>query len=192
MPQFKCNHNNNEYGILTGCYPLINKFGDKFWQFTTHNNSTGQSLEDCQPILKPLSDLIKRLPNGKIPIIELMNIAYGIEYSEIYCNYYIEEDTVICEVISSKLDLDDLIPNKNSMICEKIVVGFEVDIEPNFFGFDKYGKNLEDIITYESFQIVLNPDKIIQYLIANHFDIDGLIAKGLALNFNDIEGLPLF
>jgi len=167
ITMFKQNYNGNEFGVLNGVYPLYDKDGRMFWQYTTHNNSTGQSLKDCQLCLRPLKDLVKRLPNGQIPIIELYQIAYDkqVNYDE----------------ISFDIDEENFVVFAEKIFDNKSKAGFEVDIELDNFGFDAY---FEIFGLSTEFQIINKPKKIIEYLLENHFDIDFLINKGLAIEKN--------
>lgn len=55
---FRIDYVNKEFGVLNGIYPLY-KDEKCYWQYTTSENSTGSSLKNCKPILRPLSDLTK-------------------------------------------------------------------------------------------------------------------------------------
>src|ERR1035437_4100484 len=58
---FKSNYNGNEFGVLNGIYPLwkASDIQKAYWQFTTDNNSTGQSLKDGILQLRPIEYLDK-------------------------------------------------------------------------------------------------------------------------------------
>jgi len=164
---YQSNYNGNEFGILNGVYPLYDKDKNIFWQYTTDNNSTGQSLKYCLPLLKPLSDTIMLLKNGEIPIIECANLAGLDVINHEAFEFRIEQNTVICE----------------RQITSKSFEGFEIDFDD--FGFDLYRIRKTKNGEKTTIKVVSNPDLIIQYLYSKGFDIQNLIENKMALNIND-------
>lgn len=126
---------------------------------TTYNASTiiaSVNNQGYKIVLRPMSDLIKELPDGTIPIMELAKIATGEEYK----NYDIEltDYTVMC------VDKDEsagFIIGLNSL---DMTVTYE----------DVFNNPLE------------NPIGLFDYLNQHHFDYRGLIEIGLAIDINTI------
>jgi len=161
------NYNGNEFGILNGVYPLYDKDKNMFWQYTTDNNSTGQSLKYCLPLLKPLSDIVNMQIDSKIPIIECARLAgLDMKFENEY-KFRIENNTVICERQKST----------------KTFIGFEIDLDD--FGFDSYKITKTKNGEKTKYNVVSNPDLIIDYLYSKKFDVQNLIENKMALNIND-------
>lgn len=163
--KYLSNGNGNEFGILNGIYPLYdsrNKPRKTFWQYTTENNSTGQSLVDGKLLLRPLSDVVIQLKDGTIPIIECARLA-GFDVDDNIMNYRIciRDNTAILEHRT-----------KTSL------TGFEIDFDN--FGFDIF----REFKRTTKFSVVDNPLKIVEYLYSKGFDLSNLIEKKLALNIN--------
>jgi hypothetical protein len=150
-----------------------NKTGFKYSTFD--NPVLSENLNDCYPILRPMTDLIKQLPNGKIPIIECFCLAIDrVSDSFIEPKLYIENETAIVEF-----------NNENDLVH-----GFEIDFESDNFGFDCFqvlNKTLDifEIKDITHFKPVNNTLKIMEYLKENWFDIHGLIDNKLAININN-------
>ena len=123
------------------------------------NESTCCTLIDGKPILRPLMDLCKPLPNGEIPAIEL-----------------------------AKLNLKHKSVNRRLLVDSEGNPIFECRIITKPFGGVLKVTNFDSWIVYASFTRMDNLAYFqIDYLLKYHFDVFGLIEKGLAIDKNTIE-----
>lgn len=110
-------------------------------------------------ILRPLSDLIKPLPSGEIPIIEMAKIV-NTGYDDIdWDNAKIE----------TKYNY--------SVIDEDYNLLFRFNTENMYFDMNEDGSGICG---------VPHTDKLFEYLFANMFDVFGLLEKGLAIDLNKV------
>ena len=111
------------------------------------------NINECKPILRPMSDLYKPiLPQNHIPIIELAKIAYANCYP--------------FELENNKLKITNggfyyFYWGENSFIT--------------IYRFDGVGR------------VVPNQLELFQYLFQHHFDVFGLIDKGIAIDINKLN-----
>lgn len=111
-------------------------------------------------LLRPLSDLIKPLPSGEIPLVEMakiVNTGYdGIEWDNI------------------KIETE----YNYSVIDEDYSLLFRFNTENMYFDMNEDGSGISG---------VPHTDKLFEYLFANHFDVFGLCDKGFAIDINKIN-----
>lgn len=110
-------------------------------------------FDNFKPILHPLSDLTKPLPDGTIAILELAKIAFPFE------NWYLKNENVC----SAHSDVAPILKFKFRPD------GFVIETD-NFHG-----------------NFAPNQFECFQYLFSKHFDIYGLIEKGLAIDINTLK-----
>ena len=120
-------------------------------------------IEECQPILRPLSDLTNEIEiNGKkfIPIYGLAMIEGSFD-------------------MSAKLDF--------AQDNDTWIIGFKNHLETKVFGYDTingFGVHFRPEMQWEQ---VCNQLELHQKLFEWHFDVFGLIEKGLAIDINTIQ-----
>ena len=116
-------------------------------------------IEDLKPILRPLSDLTKEIEI----FVEIFSLCYGINYTK----------NEIHNVFDSR------IANKNYYLLtelnRQISISYDGDKQV-FRTFDKSEKSIQMKTQLGLFNI----------LFKNHFDVFGLIKKGLAIDINTI------
>jgi hypothetical protein len=145
-------------------YYTIDKI-NKIWLSFIEKNG-GQSIDDCKPILYPLLDILKeREIEGKqiVPLIELAKIAYPknrplSDFS--ICNGYVK--------------LDNWNIGGYSFHFDKKEISFDCRVDFNGH-------------TWRNNCYVPNQLKLLQKLYEWHFDIHGLIEKGLAIDINTLN-----
>lgn len=135
-------------------------------QHKEDNEITYSSLSGCKPLLRPMSDLYKPcLPDGKIPIVELAKIA-----------------------VLGQNNCDDLLWDIDSSYEYVSAIKKEYEY---CFGYDNVGAfwiNKEDICDRYFTDIDINSQlQLFQKLYEWHFDIHGLIDKGIAIDLNTIK-----
>lgn len=119
-----------------------------------------EMIEKPTILLRPLSDLVKPMPSGEIPLVELAKIEGVISGNGEY-EITIKDDTAILNVG---------------------FFVFEVDID-NDAGFCVYTNRGNQEVDLP----VSNQVKLWEYLFANHFDVYSLIPDNLAVDINSIE-----
>lgn len=125
---------------------------------------------DTKLLLRPLSDLIKPLPSGEIPLVELAKIEGRVDTSD--PNYLLSElknPSIYAAGVKFKIENDD------------------DDNKWDVFGYDTrygFGRHFRPSLEQSS---ACNQLQLFEYLYANMFDIHGLIEKGLAVNIEEIE-----
>ena len=125
-------------------------------------------ISDFKPILRPLSDLTKEITHNEekfVPILKILEIL-KIKYT----HYTLLDNSV-------DLVLDWKYHKGNSKTKENQKVRFWFN---NFKGIGFYCTNM-NLFMYKDIQGALN--KLHEW----HFDIFGLIEKGSAINFNDLQ-----
>lgn len=141
----------------------------------------GKPYEQYKPILRLLSDLTKEIEiNGEkfVPIIELFKMRTQ-HLSDSIDKYYIENDTAILKL------QENAYPDGEMSYCHF----FEIDIEPEAVNFSlatEYYKIDTDGIWKEEFGFVGNEFNMLQKLYEWHFDVFGLIEKGLAVSYDNV------
>lgn len=122
------------------------------------------NFDEIKPILRPLSDLVKPcLEDGKIPIVELANIAFPSSGASDYPN--------------PEISLDNL--DRCVFEYKKHILHFEYDRMMNaFFCYDESD--------YHNSGFIRNQLKLFQKLYEWHFDIHGLIGRGDAIDKDSI------
>ena len=122
-------------------------------------------VSECKPILRPLSDLTK----------EIDGVVHLVELAEIQCECDILDYKLQSKVIGgiSTFGINYINDDYGSM-----VFGYDT-----FNGFGLHIKPMNDIL------FVSNQLKLYEYLFKNHFDVYGLIEKGLAIDVNTIENV---
>jgi len=126
---YKSNYNGNEYGILNGVYPLYNRNKEIFWQYTTDNNSTGQSLESCKLVLIQMSDIENYFNLDAFEIPEFREFVGG-DWCDIYDNAIVHIAENINDINISALPfklIEWLLINKFD-IYGLIKLGLAIDI----------------------------------------------------------------
>lgn len=137
-------------------------------------------LKYAKPILRPLSDLTKEIEvNGEkfIPIVELFNLRTQKTNARVK-EIYIKDNTAVIEC--------------EPLIIEKVIHSidfFEIDLEPEDITFSLVTE-LKFPQEIESFYLLGNEFKMYQRLFEWHFDVFGLIEKGLAVNINTLQKTP--
>ena len=117
-------------------------------------------LYQIRPILRPLTDLCTQLPNGKIPAVEMAKLDL---------------------IYKKHLDRTLLVDDKWEPI-------FEYRIIEKSFGKVLKVTSADTWIIYLSFTKISNISHFLfEYLLKNHFDVFGLIEKGLAIDINTLE-----
>lgn len=124
----------------------------------------GFNLDKIKPLLHPLSDLYKEI-DGKVGIVELAKIAVSHHFS-------FEHEF--------KPDISD---------CGRIV---RIDSDGDVFEFqmsshDGYTVCLTEYEDGESYDLYVDQLEIFTYLFQHHYDVYGLIDKGLAIDINSIS-----
>lgn len=115
------------------------------------------------PILRPLSDLTK----------EIYGVVHLVELAKIQCEYDIEEYKLQSNVIDGMSAFGINYLNNDD---ESMVFGYDT-----YNGFGLHIKPMNDVL------FVSNQIKLYTYLFQHHFDIYGLIEKGLAIDINNIK-----
>lgn len=118
-------------------------------------------IKDISLVLRPMSDLIKPLPNGEIPLNELAKIYENNEYGYPSTNNWDIKPITITGIYEAQ---------KNCMI-------FSYFGEDNTITIEEHGKD----------GVISNPIMYFDYLFKNHFDIYGLIKKGFAIDINKLN-----
>lgn len=125
----------------------------------------GLSLDEIKPLLLPMSSIYKEMEDGTVPIVELAKITGWLTIQDWKVSHRIVDGFFTCGV--RWFDEED----------EKYYV-FGWDEEN---GFGMHEKPSRDI------HFVPNQLKLFTYLFENHFDVFGLIDKGLALDKTKIK-----
>jgi len=133
---YKCDYIGEEYGICNGYYMI----GDGIYYTFKDRNTAGKNFNNCNPILRPLSDLTKPITIDGITFVP---------NAWIYDN--IKKDVEIYKFLNGKISLDIETENYNQTI----------DLMDGYL--------------------------IIQKLNEWHFDWQGLIDKGLAIDINTLK-----
>jgi hypothetical protein len=163
---------------LTGMYK---KDGTEIVQIsnTDYYLDSDENEFKIQPILRPITDLIKEIEhNGKIiiPIIDLFNLKTQ-HTSDKLERYYIENDTAILQLQES------INPDRISSSIDF----FEIDLEAGSVAFSLVTEfYLEGEKVDDRFFLLGNEQKMYEYLRELLFDTDGLIATGLAIDINTL------
>jgi len=147
-------------------------------------NSISETLniEYFKPILRPLSDLTKKIEvNGEkfVPILELYKMRTQHMTDKID-KYYVENDTAI-------LKLEELTTPDGNI---SFIHYFEIDIESERVHFSictETVDNIKDEIIEERFGFIGNEFNMLQKLYEWHFDIHGLIEQNLAIDKNTLS-----
>lgn len=150
--------------------------------FNAKNGSNHVPVCGLKPLLHPLSDLTKEIEvNGEkfVPIVELFKMRTQYLPDSID-KYYIENDTAILKL------QENTYPDGTISYCHF----FEIDIDPEAINFSlatEYYKTDVDEIWKEEFGFIGNEFNMLQKLYEWHFDIYGLIEKGLAIDINTLD-----
>ena len=126
---------------------------------------------DVKPLLRPMSDLVVENKEGFVPIVELFELRS--QATSDWENYYIEDNTAI-------LKLKD--KNYAGVIEQSY---FEVDLEPYDVSFSIASEIEKDGKKETRFYLAGNEMKMYEKLFEWHFDVFGLIDKGLAISKNE-------
>lgn len=121
---------------------------------------------DLFPILRPLSDLTKNCLEGeKIPIVELAKMCYWNSH---------------CEELDDSLFMCADLTNHYSVCFKPYDAEFELAVSNLAWWFD---------FTYRANREIMHVETIalLNKLYAWHFDINGLIEKGYAVDINTIN-----
>lgn len=124
-------------------------------------------LDEIDILLRPMTDLIKPLPDGTIPIVELAKIEGHVDTSD--------EDYKLGSYILDTYGVRFNIEND------------EDDNEYEVFGWDSVNGFGVHYRPSERIRIVGNQRQLWQYLYAHHFDINNLICRGLAIDANTVQ-----
>jgi len=142
--------------------------------FKQDGHYTWGYIEQCKPILRPMTDLINQvLDDRKIPIIELSKIGC-MEYFQGLINLDIDRVTL------KTIENDDL-----SLQIKSLRLGSTVDfryiISDSCFSITAYGGGSI------AEGVVLHQLQLFEKLFEWHFDVFGLIEKGLAIDINTLK-----
>lgn len=122
-----------------------------------------QGFEDIKPILRPLSDLTKEIEhNGErfVPIVELFQLSY----QDIYEHRFNGDTTILSsKYLAAQFQEDGW------------SYGFTVELPTQFQ------------MTANGDQLTISNFDLYQKLFQWHFDTQGLIDSGLAININEIN-----
>lgn len=122
---------------------------------TDFNTNADYSKKDLKPLLLPLSALTEQLPDGSVPIVELMDKSFNTNWAK---TEYIYTD-------SGKNEWWVAFKDQNSCF------GYNSDKQ----GFYSINGNGRDLYVHKQLQLF-------EYLFANQFDVFGLIDAGLAID----------
>ena len=150
-------------------YELVNDRNQLDWELTC-TNVDFLLMNQNKPILHPLSDLTKPcLPDDKIPLIELCDIERGQIYWTDGGN-------------KSIIDCDDFKGQKvvqHDSYDSIMAFGFNTELKMFYGTID---------IAVESQQTnIIKQIELFQKLFEWHFDVFGLIEKGLAVDINTLK-----
>lgn len=133
-------------------------------------------ISRCKPLLRPLSQLTQEIEQkGErfVPIIELFKLKTQVTGSEIF-DYYIENDTAILRLKGQQFE----------EITSKTF--FEIDLEPNQVAFSIVSEIWEDDeMKQENINQCGNEMLMYQKLHEWHFDLYGLLGRGLAVEIKE-------
>lgn len=149
-----------EYNLISVDPNYPNEFRTK----KLNENTISFCLKYCKPILRPLSDLTKEIKHKGNVFIPLEKISEDFT-SEID---FIDVDRALWQVMNPYGTID------YSLWFETINIGDESIIIEHL---NCNGKDNQNIITYRRYF----------QLCKWHFDVFGLIEKGLAIDINDIK-----
>lgn len=135
------------------------------------------SIEDVKPILRPLSDLTKEIEHKGVSFIPLLLLAK----IENYENNYLDDDENGVPIIGK--DVSDF--DMGSMTYAH-TYRFRFDEELKLFVVDLLDE--DGSMISEAMNIATRNFDLIKKLYEWHFDVFGLIEKGLAIDINSIEG----
>lgn len=154
---------------------IDNAFCLVFWNDTKRIISWA---DDCKLVLRPLSDLTKEIEHKDeklVPLLGLYKLRTQVTTDKID-RYYIEFDTAVLKF------------KEINSFNKTIKTYFEVDIDPNMVSFSIVTERYEDgHITGENINMCGNELAMYQFLFKHHFDIFGLIDKGLAIDINIVK-----
>ncbi len=129
-------------------------------------------LNYCKPILRHISDLYNPCLDGETPIIELAKIMYNhwiIVYNTLSADQ-VENEEIVYRVVGDKV-----VAYKENDAIFKMV--FESKVLNGFAAMSMYDETILEIT---------NQFQLFQQLFEWHFDIFGLIEKGLAIDINTL------
>ena len=156
--ELKCCWNKSKPYLLIGLRKGNESVNNDLWIWRDGSNFfTGYTYE-CKPILRPLSDLIIER-DGKIDMVEIAKICTPV-VSNPKCN--ISEYCIGVRFKDSEGDIMVLAYTFN-MRC---------------FGLHERPTGEFSLCCYQS--------EMFEYLFANHYDVYGLIEKGLAIDINTL------
>lgn len=135
------------------------------------------SFDDFKPILRPLSDLTKEIEHKGVSFIPLLLLAK----IENYENNYLDDDENGVPIIGK--DVSDF--DMGSMTYAH-TYRFRFDEELKLFVVDLLDE--DGSMISEAMNIATRNFDLIKKLYEWHFDVFGLIEKGLAIDINSIEG----
>lgn len=118
-----------------------------------------KGFSKIKPILRPMTDLVKPLPDGTIPIVALFMIVSN--------NSIVESEIIIQSLIKNTVFI--------AHYRKSGVLGFDTSTQ-SFFAVHK-NKSCSPA----------NQVDLFNYLYAHHFDINNLIGRGLAIDANTIK-----
>lgn len=150
-------------------------------EWLIHDNIDGSVIEYSRdvlkPILRPLSDLTKEITrNGEtfVPIVELYKIARG-RYEDSIVRYW--------EKMSSKSIKIEMEGHNNyifSLVFSDCDVRLESGLNFQLYSTDLHNDNPKNVM-------IQCWNVLFQKLYEWHFDVFGLIEKGLAIDINTFE-----
>ena len=169
----------SQYSVLSG---VRFKSDDKCLYYTKGSHF-GMKIEHCKPVLRPLEDLINSIQhNGEsfVPIIELTKLSKLNRLPS-------EDHKVYGDIYNDKAYIDDY----------RGIYGYEwtiMELMPDVEGYEEdHGFYYKDRsfwyqrLDTDVFGVVLNQYELMQKLFEWHFDVFGLIEKGLAADFNKVN-----
>lgn len=157
---YKCDYVGVQFSILTQLYD----FNDGHWHYKTTADNIG-GLEDCKPVLRPLSDLTKEqlFLRMTMPIVNLLEIEFP--------------------------NFKDLLEVKNPVITNnsyKATCIIESDPKSKFT-LSIAPKNDINIYKNNNISMMFSRMEVEMKLFEWHFDVFCLIEKGLAIDINTIN-----
>lgn len=169
MLNYKCDYVGNEIDTIIGLEQW-DKSGS-LWSCLTIGGSK-PSLSDIKPILRPLSDLIKEIEiNGEkfVPIIEISKFLLGDRKVEDY-GFSENKHYYYCET-------SDSINRQYCIFLEEYDLSLNIS-KKNFKMLEDRKNNIRE--SYSQLEYY-------NMLYKWHFDVFGLIKKGLAIDINTIK-----
>lgn len=155
----------NQFGVfeLLGIRNKSNTNNNLMLSYKLHSDIVWGYDYQNKPILRPLSDLTK----------EIDGVVHLVELAKIQCECDILDYKLQSKVIGgiSAFGINYINDDYGSM-----VFGYDT-----FNGFGLHIKPMNDVL------FVSNQIKLYNYLFEHHFDIYGLISKGLAIDINTIK-----